>query len=121
MDLFNIKKFCIKVLEKIKGYDTKIGNTTMGTTATTLTGAIAEHEGDISNLNSNFLYIEFANIESANIAGNNDGQVVIPKPSGAKDIKMIIPIGSSPVDTWNTYLLFQITNNENRTINFSRF
>lgn len=31
----------------------KIGNTTMGTTATTITGAIAEHEADISGLNSN--------------------------------------------------------------------
>lgn len=29
-----------------------IGNTTMGTTATTITGAIAEHEQDISDLNS---------------------------------------------------------------------
>lgn len=29
-----------------------IGSTSMGTTATTLTGAIAEHEGDISTLNS---------------------------------------------------------------------
>lgn len=31
----------------------KIGSTTMGTTATTLTGAIAEHESDISTLNTN--------------------------------------------------------------------
>ena len=30
----------------------KIGNSTMGTTATTITGAIAEHEGDISSLNN---------------------------------------------------------------------
>ena len=33
----------------------QIGNTTMGTTATTLTGAIAEHESDISTLNSNLI------------------------------------------------------------------
>ena len=31
----------------------KIGNTAMGTTATTITGAIAEHESNISTLNSN--------------------------------------------------------------------
>lgn len=31
---------------------TLIGNTEMGTTATTITGAIAEHESDISTLNS---------------------------------------------------------------------
>ena len=33
--------------------NTKLGSTTMGTTATTITGAIAEHENDISTLNSN--------------------------------------------------------------------
>lgn len=32
--------------------DSTIGNTAMGTTATTITGAIAEHESDISTLNS---------------------------------------------------------------------
>lgn len=31
----------------------KIGNVTMGTTATTITGAIAEHESDISTLQQN--------------------------------------------------------------------
>lgn len=30
-----------------------VGNTAMGTTATTVTGAIAEHEGDITSLNNN--------------------------------------------------------------------
>lgn len=33
--------------------DSTIGNTAMGTTATTITGAIAEHESDISTLNGN--------------------------------------------------------------------
>lgn len=37
----------------IDGLNTKIGSTTMGTTATTITGAIAEHESDISTLNGN--------------------------------------------------------------------
>ena len=36
---------------------TLIGNTEMGTTATTITGAIAEHESDISTLNSNESFI----------------------------------------------------------------
>ena len=36
----------------ISGINTTIGSTTMGTTATTLTGAIAEHEGDISGINT---------------------------------------------------------------------
>ena len=35
----------------IKEHSNKIGNTSMGTTAQTLTGAIAEHESDITALN----------------------------------------------------------------------
>ena len=37
----------------IDAINTKIGNTAMGTTATTITGAIKEHETDISTLNGN--------------------------------------------------------------------
>ena len=37
----------------IKEHSNKIGNTSMGTTAQTLTGAIAEHESDITALNGN--------------------------------------------------------------------
>lgn len=36
----------------INALNTKLGNIAMGTTATTVTGAIAEHEGDLSALNS---------------------------------------------------------------------
>ena len=36
----------------ISGLTTLVGNTTMGTTATTVTGAVAEHEGDISTINN---------------------------------------------------------------------
>lgn len=39
--------------DDIAAITTKIGNTSMGTTANTITGAIAEHESDISGLNSN--------------------------------------------------------------------
>lgn len=45
-----------QVAENIKTQmetDTLIGNTAMGTTATTITGAIKEHETDISTLNDN--------------------------------------------------------------------
>lgn len=41
-----------------------IGSTSMGTTATTLTGAIAEHEGDISTLNSNTTATSITDIET---------------------------------------------------------
>ncbi len=36
-----------------------VGNTAMGTTATTVTGAIAEHEGDITSLNNNINNITY--------------------------------------------------------------
>jgi|GEM_PF-6441409 len=42
----------------IKEHSNKIGNTSMGTTAQTLTGAIAEHEGDITALNGKTASIE---------------------------------------------------------------
>ena len=42
----------------IKEHSNKIGNTSMGTTAQTLTGAIAEHESDITALNGKTASIE---------------------------------------------------------------
>lgn len=44
--MYSLKKIVKEIMSKI-------GSVTMGTTATTITGAIAEHESDISNLNSN--------------------------------------------------------------------
>ena len=41
-------------LQTMKSLDGRIGNTAMGTTATTVTGAIAEHEGDLGVLKSAF-------------------------------------------------------------------
>ena len=38
--------------DAIDGLEDQIGNTPMGTTATTITGAIAEHESDISGINT---------------------------------------------------------------------
>jgi len=42
-----------------------LGNTTMGTTATTITGAIAEHEADISGLNSKLTLNSLSNVRFA--------------------------------------------------------
>ena len=47
----------------------QIGNTTMGTTATTLTGAIAEHESDISTLNSNLITEMFTGTRASGFDG----------------------------------------------------
>ena len=55
------------VAEVILNIKNLLGNTTMGTTANTITGAIAEHENDISSINNNKViyssgtnYIRFA-------------------------------------------------------------
>ena len=61
-----------------------IGNTAMGTTATTVTGAIAEHGGDITTLNNNlksirtnsmvhFVAFSIVNGQSYAIQDNGDG------------------------------------------------
>jgi len=44
----------------------KLGNVTMGTTATTITGAIAEHESQINTLNEN------TSIETVRLSNCND-------------------------------------------------
>jgi hypothetical protein len=46
-----------KVSAAIATIDNKIGSTTLPTTAQTLTGAIDEHESDISSLSSKFIYL----------------------------------------------------------------
>lgn len=78
MNLLNTKKLFVRIINKLKGYDEQIGDTTMGTTATTLTGAIAEHEGDISTLNSKFSNIQSATAES-NITIDRGGYIKIGK------------------------------------------
>ena len=57
--------------------NTTLGSTTMGTTATTVTGAIAEHENDISTLNSNIQIIDYA-------VGDLDDDIAmkVTQPSG---------------------------------------
>lgn len=54
----------------ITALDSKVGNTEMGTTATTLTGAINQHETDISELNSNLS--EYFEGESKIVTTNNN-------------------------------------------------
>ncbi len=45
-----------QMFKNIRWILSKLGSTALGTTATTITGAIAEHEQDISGLNSNMNY-----------------------------------------------------------------
>jgi len=62
-----------------------VGSTSMGTTATTVTGAIAEHEGDITSINSNLndLTVMFA-APNLNI-GYTQGESVMAKVKRAYD------------------------------------
>lgn len=60
-----------KLVDDIRGINDDIGSTPMGTTATTLTGAIAEHESDISA-------VESAIINTNNsVAGVQDGMAIL--------------------------------------------
>lgn len=66
--MLNIKKTLTKIMVWIKEKGDLIGSTTMGTTATTITGAIAEHEGNISNLNSNLIsYLHYVQTTEKNL------------------------------------------------------
>lgn len=81
-----------------KGQVDKIGNTTMGTTATTITGAIAEHESDITSLEGDRIKIvESVSLGSisVNASGAADATVDISSsiPSGYK-LAAAIPRGT---------------------------
>lgn len=83
----NVKQLFTNILNKLKSHDNKIGDTTMGTTATTITGAIAEHEQDISNLNSKNIKLALvnhrelaANTTKASGAISNYGEVALSEP-----------------------------------------
>lgn len=54
----------------ISSINTKIGSVTLPTTAQTLTGAIAEHEGDITELNGNLVVGEFTATMAAGATGS---------------------------------------------------
>lgn len=73
----------------IKEHSDKIGNTTMGTTANTLTGAIAEHESDIASLTSQIgnmakaLYVYYTPSSGATANTAIDITDAVTIPSGA--------------------------------------
>ena len=85
----------------------KIGNVTLPTTAQTITGAIAEHEEDISTLNDN-LSTTISNDEAGVIAGSwtlrKRGNIVFLQivnvsllPSGSTSLGTIIPSQYRPI------------------------
>ena len=69
-----------------------VGNTAMGTTATTVTGAIAEHEGDITSLNNNLqIKIKSYSAGSRTVAANSALGL------SANDFSVSAPSGYMPV------------------------
>ena len=65
----------------VASHTTLLGDSTMGTTATTVTGAIAEHEGDITTLNSKYEFVTYnGNLGalSAGASGYITASVTIP-------------------------------------------
>ena len=63
--------------DDIAGISNTIGNTAMGTTAQTITGAIAEHEQDISGLNSNVMNSSAGSISVTISGGTVQNNTVI--------------------------------------------
>ena len=84
--------------DDIAGISNTIGNTAMGTTAQTITGAIAEHEQDISGLNSN--------LKTQNVLGSYSGllssQQYITLNENVNNYKAIAVIAK--LDAWQTVL-----------------
>ena len=68
-----VKAAIDSIAATVASHTTLLGNSTMGTTATTVTGAIAEHETDITTLNSNITpqNISLNAASGFNIATNN--------------------------------------------------
>lgn len=81
------------VQDAIDEVQDEIGNTSMGTTATTLTGAIAEHESDITTLNSKLTTSFIIKRYSTEItAGANNYGVAT-----ANALSMSTPSGYTPI------------------------
>lgn len=111
--------------DKLTGIESLIGTTTLPTTAQTLTGAIAEHETDISTLNGNMISIfKSVDISVSNVSVPANGQVLAgqtPNISGYTCIGAKFVWGGSETSTnvSPTGLQYQSSNNRIRFINTS--
>ena len=72
----------------------KIGNVSMGTTATTITGAIAEHEGDITSIKNN------PDIKWYRFSVYSDGESSRSWPPGATTVTVNVPRTPSGYTSW---------------------
>lgn len=73
----------------------KIGTASMGTTATTITGAIAEHESDISTLNSKFDTIDSKALVAVRFSTTLSN--IAADGSGNKTVNYVCPSGYTAI------------------------
>ena len=90
------------VKSAIDSIATLLGNSSMGTTATTVTGAIAEHESDITSLNNNLNFaIDTKSASTYTVAANSGAYADIDVTKSGYH-----PIAILGFDTQNTNALF---------------
>lgn len=78
------------MIKNVRYIWSKIGTTSMGTTATTITGAIAEHESDISTLNGKTNFSTVSVIGTAKtIAANGTEWISVPFPTSGTAIAVV--------------------------------
>jgi len=87
------------VLDKINEIVEAIGDEPMGTTATTVTGAIAEHESDISELNSNLNTKTDYSSQYTNSLSTSPDSVSIIRKGNIAHVVILYPSVSFSADT----------------------
>ena len=95
-----VKSAFQSVLDKINEIVEAIGDEPMGTTATTVTGAIAEHESDISELNSKTTYLLLAATSASTTISANTSAVV--------NFSFSVPTGYRIVAAWDDSYLANV-------------
>lgn len=81
--LYDLKTQIDDVNSALDGLDDLVGDSTMGTTATTVTGAVAEHESDISNLQAKKINQPLD--EHNQPTNGTDGQLIRTKGDGTTE------------------------------------
>jgi len=94
-----VKSAFQSVLDKINEIVEAIGDEPMGTTATTVTGAIAEHESDISELNSNLNTKTDYSSQYTNSLSTSPDSVSIIRKGNIAHVVILYPSVSFSADT----------------------
>ena len=90
-----VKAAIDSIAATVASHTTLLGDTSMGTTATTVTGAIAEHETDITTLNSNTNYSS----QYTNSLSTSPDSVSIIRKGNIAHVVILYPSVSFSADT----------------------